>query len=155
MPEPHFERLDFTEVVRSAGRMHEHERVQVTFEPGPALPIRGDSLLLSRAVHNLLLNACEASPEGAEVLARTRADGGRAVLEVIDRGAGVPAELMPTIFDPYVSTKNRGSGLGLSLVRDVAAQHGGGAGVDNLKDGGARAWLAVPLATGGTDGANT
>lgn len=155
MPEPHFERLDLTEVARSAGRLHEHERVQVAFEPGPTLPIRGDSLLLSRAIHNLLLNACEASPEGAVVTARTRAADGRALIEVIDGGPGVPAELLPAIFDPYVSTKNRGSGLGLSLVRDVAAQHGGAAGVDNLPEGGARAWLAVPLAADGGDLAET
>jgi nitrogen fixation/metabolism regulation signal transduction histidine kinase len=146
MPEPNFEPLDFTHVVRAAGRMHEHERVRVDFEPGPALPIHGESLLLSRAIHNLLLNACEASPDGAVVRARTRADGGHALLEVFDQGPGVPAELIATIFDPYVSTKNRGSGLGLSLVRDVAAQHNGAAGLDNLQDGGARAWLALPLA---------
>jgi nitrogen fixation/metabolism regulation signal transduction histidine kinase len=147
MPEPRMEPLDFTELVRTTGRMHEHERVEVTIEPGPALPVRGDSLLLSRAVHNLLLNACEASPAGARVRVRTLVDGAAARLEVIDRGAGVPAELMDTIFDPYVSTKNRGSGLGLSLVRDVAAQHGGAAGVENLPGGGARAWLTVPLAS--------
>lgn len=148
MPEPHFEALDLSDVVRAAGRMHEHERVRITLEPGPPLPIRGDSLLLSRAIHNLLLNACEASPEGAEVRARTRAEGDRALLEVFDRGPGVPAEMLDTIFDPYVSTKNRGSGLGLSLVRDVAAQHDGAAGLDNVPAGGARAWLAIPLARG-------
>jgi nitrogen fixation/metabolism regulation signal transduction histidine kinase len=155
MPEPHFELLDLTEAARTAGRMHEHERVRVTFEPGPVLPIRGDSLLLSRAIHNLLLNACEASPEDAEVRARTRADGNRALLEVFDQGPGVPVELLDRIFEPYVSTKNRGSGLGLSLVRDVAAQHDGDAGLDNVQGGGARAWLAIPLATGGAAGPET
>ncbi len=155
MPEPNMEPLDLTEVARAAGRMHEHERVSVTFEPGPALPIRGDSLLLSRAIHNLLLNACEASPEGSTVRACTRADGGRAVFEVFDLGAGVPADLIETIFDPYVSTKNRGSGLGLSLVRDVAAQHDGAAGIENQAEGGARAWLAVPLAPGAATGPGT
>jgi signal transduction histidine kinase len=54
-----------------------------------------------------------------------------------------------------VSTKNRGSGLGLSLVRDVAAQHDGDAGLDNVQGGGARAWLAIPLATGGAAGPET
>jgi nitrogen fixation/metabolism regulation signal transduction histidine kinase len=145
MPEPHFERLDLTEVTRAAGRMHEHERVRVEIEPGPALPIRGDSLLLSRAIHNLLLNACEASPDGAVVRVRTRAESGRALIEVFDEGSGVPAELMATIFDPYVSTKNRGSGLGLSLVRDVAGQHDGAAGIENRSGGGARAWFTLPL----------
>jgi len=155
MPEPHFEPLDLTEVVRAAGRMHEHERVHVLFQPGPPLPIRGDSLLLSRAIHNLLLNACEASPEDAEVRVRTRPDGDLAMLEVFDLGPGVPEELLGTIFDPYVSTKNRGSGLGLSLVRDVAAQHEGAAGIENEPAGGARAWLAIPLARDAAAGSPT
>jgi nitrogen fixation/metabolism regulation signal transduction histidine kinase len=145
MPEPRFGPLDLTEVTRAAGRMHEHERVRVEIEPGPPLPVRGDSLLLSRAIHNLLLNACEASPEDSIVRVRTRAVDGRAMLEVLDQGPGVPGDLMDSIFDPYVSTKNRGSGLGLALVRDVAAQHDGAAGIENREGGGARAWFALPL----------
>jgi len=104
-------------------------------------------LLLSRAVHNLLLNACEASPEGGAVELRVTAAGAEARLEVLDRGPGVPADLASRVFEPYVSTKNRGSGLGLSLVRDVAAQHGGRVEIGNREGGGARALLVLPLET--------
>jgi signal transduction histidine kinase len=49
------------------------------------------------------------------------------------------------VFEPYVSTKNRGSGLGLSLVRDIAAQHGGRVELSNRDGGGAMARLTLPL----------
>jgi signal transduction histidine kinase len=96
-------------------------------------------------VQNLLLNACEASPSGALVEVRTGADDGAAVVEVLDRGPGLPHEVRGRLFEPYVSTKARGSGLGLSLVRDIAGQHGGRVTLDDREGGGARARLTLPL----------
>jgi two-component system sensor histidine kinase CreC len=104
-------------------------------------------LLLSRAVHNLLLNACEASPAGTAIEMVTGTGEGHGWVDVLDRGSGLPAHLADRIFDPYVSTKNRGSGLGLSLVQDIARQHGGRVTLENRDGGGARARLAVPLAS--------
>jgi signal transduction histidine kinase len=100
---------------------------------------------LSRAVHNLLLNACEASPDGGTVEVRTLREGGDAVVEVLDRGAGLAPEVRARLFEPYVSTKSRGSGLGLSLVRDIAVQHGGSVTLDDREGGGARACLRLPM----------
>ncbi len=145
LPEPRFEPLDLTEVTRAAAGMHEHQGVEVAIATGPPLMMRGDSLLLSRAIHNLLLNACEASPRGGRVEVRTYAAEGQAVLEILDRGPGLPAELGQKVFEPYVSTKKRSSGLGLSLVRDIAAQHRGGVVLANREGGGAFARLALPL----------
>jgi signal transduction histidine kinase len=68
-----------------------------------------------------------------------------AVVDVLDRGGGIEPSLLGRLFEPYVSTKKRGSGLGLSLVRDVAAQHGGTATLENREQGGARARMALPL----------
>jgi signal transduction histidine kinase len=70
----------------------------------------------------------------------------RAVVEVLDRGAGLDAKVKERLFEPYVSTKRRGSGLGLSLVRDIAVQHGGEITLDDREGGGARARLTLPLA---------
>jgi nitrogen fixation/metabolism regulation signal transduction histidine kinase len=146
LPEPRFEPLDLAQVARDAARLHEPERctVDVGAAPGP-LPVSADRLLLSRAVHNLLLNACEASPDGGVVEVRLAMDQGEASVEILDRGPGLAPGVRDRLFEPYVSTKARGSGLGLSLVRDIAAQHGGRVTVRDREGGGARACLTVPL----------
>ena len=147
LPEPRRERIDLEDVVRTAVGLHEHEgvRVEVTGADG-GLPVWGDALLLSRAVHNLILNGCEASPGGSIVEVRLSRAGDRAVVEVLDRGSGLDAGVKQRLFEPYVSTKRRGSGLGLSLVRDIAGQHGGEITLEDRDGGGARARLALPLA---------
>jgi nitrogen fixation/metabolism regulation signal transduction histidine kinase len=151
LPEPRFETLDLGDVVRDATRGHAHQGVRVSVEPGRgALPISADRLLLSRAVHNLVLNACEASPVGSTVEVRTAANGRTAVVEILDRGRGLAPEVRGRLFEPYVSTKARGSGLGLSLVRDIATQHGGSVTLADREGGGARAILTLPLAGDGS-----
>ncbi|TMQ54653.1 MAG: HAMP domain-containing protein [Candidatus Eisenbacteria bacterium] len=146
LPDPAFEPLDLTEVARAAAGMEEPEVTSLEIHPGPPLPVRGDSLLLSRAIHNLLVNAREASPPGERVELRTFAAGSQAVLEILDRGSGVPEAVRDRVFEPYVSTKQRSSGLGLSLVRDITTQHGGTVTLENRQGGGACARLALPLA---------
>jgi nitrogen fixation/metabolism regulation signal transduction histidine kinase len=146
LPEPRFERLDLAQVVRDAARLHEPERVSVVLAPAATpLPVSADRLLLSRAVHNLLLNACEASPDGATVEVSAAAQAGEAVVEILDRGPGLAPEVRERLFEPYISTKARGSGLGLSLVRDIAVRHGGRVTLTDREGGGARARLSLPL----------
>ena len=145
LPDPSFEPLDLAEFARAAAALPEPLGVAVEVRAADRLPVRGDSLLLSRAIHNLLLNACEASPRGGRVEVRAFAERGRAVLEVLDRGAGVPEALIERVFEPYVSTKKRSSGLGLSLVRDITTQHGGTVTLQNREGGGACARLTLPL----------
>jgi nitrogen fixation/metabolism regulation signal transduction histidine kinase len=156
LPEPRFENVDLDDVVREAVRLHESGPWAVKLWPaGGPLPVRADRLLLSRAVHNLLLNACEASPEGGAVEVHSLGHDGEARVEILDRGAGLSPEVRARLFEPYLSTKQRGSGLGLSLVRDIAVQHGGSVTLEDREGGGARACLRLPLldpAAGGTTG---
>jgi nitrogen fixation/metabolism regulation signal transduction histidine kinase len=144
LPEPHLEPIDLAQVARSAAARPMCEGVSVTCALGEPVPVRGDLVLLARAAHNLVLNACEASPAGATVEVAARTEYGHAVLEVLDRGPGLPAGLANRLFEPYVSTKRRGSGLGLSLVRDIARQHGGTVSLEDREGGGARARLLLP-----------
>lgn len=147
LPEPHLERLDLAAVARSAATRPMCDGVAVACAADEAVPVLGDAVLLARAAHNLVLNACEASHPGGVVEVTARREEGRALLEVLDRGRGVPAAVAARVFEPYVSTKRRGSGLGLSLVRDIARQHGGSVTLEDRPGGGARARLALPLAT--------
>ena len=145
LPEPRLEPVDLAEVAGAAVALHEDAAVRADIDAGCRLPIRGDRLLLSRALHNLILNAREAGPAGARVEVRVGASGAQAVVEVLDRGAGVSEEMRAVAFEPYVSSKARGSGLGLALVRDIALQHGGTVTLGPREGGGACARLSLPL----------
>ncbi len=146
LPDPRREPVDLARLARDAVSLHEPEHLALRSDALAAAPAIGDPLLLSRALHNLLLNACEASPAGSEVEVRTGVEAGRAWAEVLDRGAGLPAELADRVYEPYVSTKNRGSGLGLSLVRDVANQHDGTITLSARAGGGVVARFEIPAA---------
>lgn len=145
LPEPRLEPLDLAEVAGAAAALHDAAAVRADIPAGCRLPVRGDRLLLSRALHNLIVNAREAGPPAATVDVRARADGSRAIVEVLDRGTGVSESVRERAFEPYVSTKARGSGLGLALVRDIAVQHGGTVTLEQREGGGACARLSLPL----------
>ncbi len=88
-------------------------------------PFEFDPDLLERVFYNLLLNAAQASPPGATITVKTRAAGGHAEIAVIDRGTGIPPERQDSIFNPFVTTKPDGVGLGLAIVSKIVDLHGG------------------------------
>ncbi len=144
LPEPRFEPVELGELVRAVVEDLGMAGVHVHAER--PVGVQGDRLLLTRAIHNLLLNAREASPPGTPVDIAVTERENRGVIEVLDRGTGLPADLQPRLFEPYVSTKRRGSGLGLSLVRDIVQQHDGAVALENRDGGGARAIVILPRA---------
>jgi signal transduction histidine kinase len=90
------------------------------------LRVRAHLGLVSRLFHALYENAVAASaPNKPRIATRARADGTRVVVEVADDGPGVPAEIAPRLFEPLVSAREGGTGLGLALARRVAAAHAG------------------------------
>ena len=98
-------------------------------------PVEADAGQVDQVVHNLVLNALEALPGGTVQVSlgnEVVEEGGPPVrpgayvrLRVTDRGPGIPAELQPKIFDPFYSTKQRGSGLGLAVSHSIVTRHGG------------------------------
>ena len=122
----------------AAAGFAQHVRFRETYDPSLP-PVPGDRGKLLQAISNLIKNAAEAAPrQGAEIILRTAyrpgvkiavASGGRERLplevSVIDNGPGVPDDLRPHIFDPFVTSKSGGSGLGLALVSKIVADHGG------------------------------
>jgi signal transduction histidine kinase len=92
----------------------------------PDLRVRAHLGLVSRLFHALYENAVAASaPKRPVIETRARAEGARVVVEVADDGPGVPKEIAPRLFEPLVSARQGGTGLGLSLARRVAAAHAG------------------------------
>jgi signal transduction histidine kinase len=90
------------------------------------LRVRAHAGLLARLLHVLYENAVHASaPRAPRVVTRARIDGGRVVVEVSDDGPGVPPEIAPHVFEPLVTARPGGTGLGLALARRIATAHGG------------------------------
>jgi signal transduction histidine kinase len=110
----------------SAARADLAESASWVDEVDAAVRASAHPLLLARTLHVLYENAIHASaPRRPTITTRARTDGGRVVIEVADDGPGVPADIAQTVFDPLVSSRPGGSGLGLALARRVAAAHGG------------------------------
>jgi signal transduction histidine kinase len=92
---------------------------------GEALTVRGERRLLARLIRNLLDNAGHHGMPPLRVVVRR--DGNRAILEVMDNGAGIPETERERVFSPFhrLGGDSRGMGLGLALVRQIARLHGG------------------------------
>ena len=88
-------------------------------------PLAIDAELMERVFYNLLVNAVQASPAQGTVTIKTRAGDGVAEICVIDRGCGIDPNIMNTIFNPFVTTKPDGVGLGLAIVSKIVDEHGG------------------------------
>ncbi|MGB4856207.1 MAG: ATP-binding protein, partial [Candidatus Dechloromonas phosphoritropha] len=114
---------------------------------GDLPPVLGDSTQLRQIIHNLLRNsedALEGRDRGIVRIATERA-GHHARLLISDNGPGFPLDLLPRIFEPYVTTKARGTGLGLPIVGKIVDEHQGTIEISNAPEGGARIDIRLPL----------
>jgi len=115
----------------------------------PAMPVIGDDGALRQVLWNLLRNAWEAQPDGGSVWIDGKVAAGRASLAVEDAGVGVPTELRAQIFEPFFTSKPRGTGIGLAVARDIARHHGGAVALEaGSHGGGARFVVTLPVAGG-------
>jgi nitrogen fixation/metabolism regulation signal transduction histidine kinase len=143
LPPPHRREIDLAELVPAVARLEQRLLVQV--DAGAPLHVQADPDQLEQALINLLRNAVEASlPTRGQVELRWRAEGERALIEVLDSGPGLPGS--DNLFVPFFTTKPGGSGIGLALVRQIAEAHEGGVSL-SARDGvpGVLAQLWLPL----------
>jgi two-component system phosphate regulon sensor histidine kinase PhoR len=132
-------------------RLREHVSL-ATAVPADLPPILADRAMLSQALLNLLQNAAKYGGEGQAIDLVCRAENGRVVLSVADRGPGIPRRERRRIFDRFyriddrLSRKQEGSGLGLAIVRHVVQAHGGAVVVRNRPEGGAEFSILLPAA---------
>ena len=114
--------------------------------------ICGDGALIDRVIENLIGNALKYTPQGSPISVRLRREDAMTVMEVMDRGPGVPAEERERIFGTFArgttSTGTDGLGLGLALVSQAARWHGGVADVRQRDGGGCIFRVQIPAAVG-------
>lgn len=118
-------------------------------------PLALDRNRFSQVVMNLITNVVQASPSGETVLAQTRWDGDEAVLDLRDHGQGIREGDRDKVFEPFVSTKKGGTGLGLPIVKKIVEAHGGGVSWRANPEGGVTFSVRLPgnEGTAGVDAA--
>jgi signal transduction histidine kinase len=87
--------------------------------------IQVDQTRITQVLHNLILNAIQASGPEQSVLVRTRRQKGQVIVEVTDLGCGIPPDCQEKVFTPFFSTKKGGSGLGLAISKRIIELHQG------------------------------
>ncbi|MDX2151342.1 MAG: ATP-binding protein [Bryobacteraceae bacterium] len=109
----------------------------------PPAPV--DRELMERVVFNLVLNACQASPAASAVTVKTRLVDHGVDIAVIDRGSGIDAKHLESIFNPFFTTKPDGVGLGLAIVAKIIDEHGGKVTVESEPGKGSIFHIFLPL----------
>ncbi len=152
MPRPRLEREQVNGIVSGVVEFQREDLasrgVKVTArlaEPLP--PVAADEAQLRQALMNLLRNAADSMQDGGAVTVFTRrAEDGAVEISVTDDGAGIAAEHLPRIFEPFFSTKDGGTGLGLALTQQIVAEHGGRIEVDSSPGRGTTFTMRLPAA---------
>lgn len=112
-------------------------------------PADADPARIRAVLGNLLANAVRHTPVGGSVRVAVRRSGDRVELSVTDTGEGIPADLLPHVFDRFVKGPGSiGSGLGLAIARDVVTAHGGTIGIESRPGTGTAVRLELPAARG-------
>lgn len=147
--------LDLREVVKEVLRimrsdfLNRNVVIKESYEADPAL-VRGDKVLLQQVFLNLFVNACDAmehTPRPRKIIEVSIRNEGEHYLEaqVSDFGTGIPAEDLQRIFEPFISTKSRGMGLGLSVCQTIVTVHGGKLWASSKPEQGATMHLLLPV----------
>jgi two-component system, LuxR family, sensor kinase FixL len=114
-------------------------------------PVKGDSVQLQQVILNLMLNAfsamSETGPDGARrlVVRTISIDKSNMLLEAQDSGPGIAKERLESIFDPFITSKTEGLGMGLSICRSIIERHGGKISAANNPGRGAKFSITLPV----------
>lgn len=144
LPSANLQPLDINALVRDVLHLYGTENAEFVVqaqldERCPA--IKGDALQLGQVIHNLLQNAQDSSvqaaeqsgtlPEPVKIITHWSQSQKRVRLTVEDNGTGFPAKILQRVFEPYVTTKAKGTGLGLAVVKKISEEHGAIIELDN------------------------
>jgi len=120
-------------------------KLRTEFDPSP-VAIHADADLIWEAVLNLIRNSLEAMPNGGELCVRTELEGQLALMRFTDTGAGINAEQLALIFQPFFTTKTHGTGVGLTMVQQIVTELGGHVECASIEGRGSTFTIFLPLA---------
>jgi nitrogen fixation/metabolism regulation signal transduction histidine kinase len=157
-PELEFHLLDLNALVREVLALYEASSTVLSGIPqqhidldlASDLPaVRGDSARLRQVIHNLLQNAQDtlAGVLDPAIMVRTEIVSEGVRFSVSDNGGGFPEQVKARVFEPYVTTKSKGTGLGLPIVKKIVEEHSGTIKIENIRPRGARIVIILPVAT--------
>lgn len=156
-PEMDVSRFDLNQLIGEVAELYRAPgRPGTTLQLQKGLPeIEADRGRMRQIIHNLLANAWEAlegvANPSVRVVTRLIEKGSGATatraaeIVVEDNGPGFRPDVIGQVFDPYVTTKPKGTGLGLAIVKKIVEEHGGAIAADNVRTGGARVCIELPL----------
>ncbi len=149
MPEPTRQEIDVNALLREVLTLYESLAGWIRADLAPGLPqVYGDPAQLRQVIHNLLQNAQDALADSTNpgIVVRSERGAGGVRVTITDNGGGFPEALMQRAFEPYVTTKPKGTGLGLVIVKKIVEEHGGTVEIENIAPHGARVEFALPAA---------
>ena len=121
------------------------ESLKIVREFSSPLTVTVDPQQFRQAIWNLCLNAVQAMPDGGELRVSASARDGRLEVRVTDTGEGITTEDLPHVFEPFFSTKDQGTGLGLALVHRIVQDHGGEVEVQSVPGAGTTFVVTLPV----------
>ncbi len=151
LPPANLVTLDLNELLRELLVLYEASSTPIRATLAADLPaVIGDPTQLRQIIHNLIRNAQDATEGRADLQIEvcTRYENRHVELTIADTGPGFPPEIMANAFEPYVTTKPKGTGLGLPIVKKIIEDHGGRISLGNRTSGGAE--ICIQLQTADT-----
>jgi two-component system, NtrC family, sensor histidine kinase HydH len=121
-----------------------HHRIRPISDEGSP-EISADPDMLYQAFLNILLNGIQAMPEGGEITVNLSRNGQHLILLFEDEGIGIPEEAADSLLDPFFTTKETGTGLGLGIVQSILKSHNGTIRIENRSPKGAKVTVTLPL----------
>jgi len=140
LPAPILAPLDLGELIREILVLYENTPARIGMQIPIDLPkVMGDASQIRQIVHNMLQNALDAltGRDSAEIVLAAQGEGDWVLLSCQDNGPGFPPEVLARAFEPYFTTKAKGTGLGLAMIKKIVAEHGGEVKIANWDGSGA------------------
>lgn len=148
-PAPKLALLDMHQLLNEVMGLYEANSSPITLQLGATHTwLNGDATRLRQIVHNLLHNAHDAlqQVEHPQIILSTASTHSEFHLMVSDNGSGIQEQVLARIFEPYMTTKSKGTGLGLPIVKKIVEEHGGRIAIENKAAGGTQVIVSLPLA---------